>query len=268
MTVSSEEDRQRWNAKHAKNKAVTIAPPLGVEAESLPSKGRALDVACGTGGVSLWMARRGLTVTAIDVSDEALQILDEASREHDLAVKIVQGDLMEDIPAEGKFDLIVCQRYRAPKIYARLVSLLAPGGTLVLSVLSEVGYNGKVSQYRASPGETFRAFSSKLYVVKYSEGNGVSTLLARKMEDAVHPSLPDWINPGAKIQRGENKGTIRYIGELSEKQPGYWVGIEWNDKEGVKSGDMEEHQYFDCSVPGQSSLFLAKEVEQLMAPCS
>jgi len=266
--VESEEDRKRWNAKHAKTPAVTPTPPLGVNAESLPWAGRALDVACGTGGVSLWMAQRGLTVTAMDVSDEALRILSEASQEHNLAVKTVQADLMKDIPAEGYFDLIVCQRFRAPDTYSRLISLLAPGGTLVLSVLSQVGHDGKVSQYRASPGETFAAFSTALYVVSCNEGKGISTLVARKMEDAVQLSLPDWIRPSAAVRYGKNIGTIRYIGELSSNHPGYWIGIEWDDKEGDNSGDMDKQQYFECSAPGRGSFFLAKEVEKLMVPCS
>ena len=73
----SGDDRVRWDARHAAAAPAGVAPPgvLAGAAEltaCFPVSGRALDVACGRGGVAVWLARRGLAVDAVDVSPVGL----------------------------------------------------------------------------------------------------------------------------------------------------------------------------------------------------
>src|SRR5262252_6672378 len=49
--------------------------------------GRALDVGCGEGADAIWLARRGWTVTAIDISDVALTRAREAAARAAAAVE-------------------------------------------------------------------------------------------------------------------------------------------------------------------------------------
>ncbi|HVH21860.1 MAG TPA: methyltransferase domain-containing protein, partial [Pseudonocardia sp.] len=68
------EDRSRWDARHAAVVDDVSMPPdeLRGRTELLPAGGRALDVACGRGAVAVWLAGRGFTVDAVDVSPVAL----------------------------------------------------------------------------------------------------------------------------------------------------------------------------------------------------
>ena len=73
----SGDDRVRWDARHAAAGPPGVTPPgvLAGAAEltaCFPVSGRALDVACGRGGVAVWLARRGLAVDAVDVSPVGL----------------------------------------------------------------------------------------------------------------------------------------------------------------------------------------------------
>ena len=68
------QDRDRWYARHAAVAEDRPVPPdeLRDRAELLPAGGRAVDVACGRGAVTVWLALRGFVVDAVDVSVEEL----------------------------------------------------------------------------------------------------------------------------------------------------------------------------------------------------
>src|ERR687891_2489869 len=77
--------------------------------------GRALDVGCGEGAVAIWLARRGWTVTAIDISDVAVCRAREAAERAGAEVEWVCGDaLLTPFPARS-FDLVSMQYPALPK---------------------------------------------------------------------------------------------------------------------------------------------------------
>jgi len=133
-------DRSRWDARHAAVGLGAPMPPDGLRGREslLPAAGRALDVACGRGAVAVWLAQRGFTVDAVDVSGvglESARALAESAGVAE-AVRPVEADLDGGLPVEGPYDLVVCQRFRAPALYPALADALAPGGLLVVTVLS------------------------------------------------------------------------------------------------------------------------------------
>ncbi|WP_455219833.1 class I SAM-dependent methyltransferase, partial [Kaarinaea lacus] len=72
--------QQQWNQRYLDNKPADSAIPALVLTENahlLPDHGNALDLACGTGGNALFMAKRGLHVFAWDYSDVAIEQLKE-----------------------------------------------------------------------------------------------------------------------------------------------------------------------------------------------
>jgi len=170
-------DRERWDARHAAAEDVLPSPPdaLRGREDLVPTSGRALDVACGRGGVALWLARRGLAVDAVDVSPVGLAAA--ARRAADLPVRWIRHDLDVGLPELGRYDVVVVQRFRAPALYPALVSSLAPGGLLVVTVLSEVDEGP--GPFRAAPGELAAAFGS-LDVLLHREANGEASLVGRR----------------------------------------------------------------------------------------
>jgi SAM-dependent methyltransferase len=113
--------------------------PLLVEtAEALPA-GPALDLGCGAGGDTIWLARQGWDVTAVDISGTAVDQV--SKRAHDLGladrVTAVRHDLAHSFP-EGTFDLVSAQYLQTPFAFPRSDVLrtaaraLRPGGLLLI----------------------------------------------------------------------------------------------------------------------------------------
>lgn len=167
-------DAERWDARHAQADDVGPLPPdlLRGRVELLPAGGRALDVACGRGAVALWLATRGFTVDAVDISAVGL------ATAHGAGIRAVEHDLDDGLPpsCRGPYDVVVCQRFRDPRLYPQLAATLAPGGLLVISVLSEVDEGP--GPFRAPPGELRAAFA-ELDVLVDVERDGEAGLVAR-----------------------------------------------------------------------------------------
>jgi SAM-dependent methyltransferase len=189
----SGDDRVRWDARHAAAAPPDVAPPgvLAGAAEltaCFPVSGRALDVACGRGGVAVWLARRGLAVDAVDVSPVGLAAGARLAAAAGVTGRIrwIAHDLDAGLPADcrGPYDVVVCQLFRDPRRYAGLVAALAPGGLLAVTVLSEV--DAAPGPFRALPGELRAAFSD-LETLLDRERDGEATLLARRPPPSVPP---------------------------------------------------------------------------------
>jgi cyclopropane fatty-acyl-phospholipid synthase-like methyltransferase len=66
---------------------------------------RALDLGCGAGVFSAWMAKRGLDVTGLDLFPEAIAMAEARAKAQDVIVKLVSGNLLEFRPAQ-RFDVV------------------------------------------------------------------------------------------------------------------------------------------------------------------
>ncbi|WP_430330900.1 class I SAM-dependent methyltransferase [Rhodococcus sp. ACT016] len=101
----------------------------------------ALDVGCGEGADAIWLAGRGWTVTAIDLSIVAIERAagHAADAGSDIAERITwqQADLLEWNPGAMGYDLVTSQYVHLPSgqrevLFRHLADLVAPGGTLLI----------------------------------------------------------------------------------------------------------------------------------------
>ncbi|PFG41101.1 methyltransferase family protein [Georgenia soli] len=179
------DDGTRWDERYRDAPDPVPRPPDGLTGlvHLLPEEGRALDVACGLGAVTLWAAGRGLAVDALDVSAVAIRRL--TARADALGLTGVHGrvaDLAAGLPEHlsGPYDLVVCQRFRDPALHRSLPGLLAPDGVLVLTVLSDVGATAP-SRFAAEAGELSRlARASGCEVLRDVERHGEATVVLRR----------------------------------------------------------------------------------------
>lgn len=162
-----DDDATRWDERYRDNELAEARPPdvLAEHPELLPrvpAHGRAVDIACGTGAQSLWLAGRGLAVTALDVSPVAIDLTIAAARRAGLAESITARvtDLDAGLPTDlDHVDVVICQRFRHPNLFPAIVDCLRPGGIAVVTVLSSVGLDGEPGPFHAPPGELLDAFT-------------------------------------------------------------------------------------------------------------
>jgi SAM-dependent methyltransferase len=102
--------------------------------------GRALDIACGRGRNALYLAEQGLTVTAIDVSEEALAQLASEAAHRNLPVETRQIDLeaAPQLPSDT-FDLVLEFFFLHRPLLPQLLQAVRPGGVAVLRTFSSAG---------------------------------------------------------------------------------------------------------------------------------
>jgi SAM-dependent methyltransferase len=177
------EDRRRWDERYTSQGPAAVdavVPPsvLAAYAEVFPTAGKALDLACGPGLGSVWLALRGLQVLGLDISPVAVGHARELARRSgvDDRCRFDVVDLDDGLPAGSPVDVILCHKFRDRRLDQAIIERLAPGGLLAIAVLSEVGAGP--GPFRAAPGELRAAFA-QLELVAAGEGQGHAWLLAR-----------------------------------------------------------------------------------------
>jgi SAM-dependent methyltransferase len=172
----SQAERDKWNERYRDGAYEGRTHPsalLSAWIERLP-RGRALDVACGAGRNALFLASKGYTVDAVDISAVALERGRADAARLNLAVRWLCVDLEDDADAlpRGPYDLVVWVRYVSSSLFPAVVSRLAPGGHVLceqhLATTADVA-GPRAEAFRLRAGE-LRSQAAGLAIVEYSEG--------------------------------------------------------------------------------------------------
>jgi SAM-dependent methyltransferase len=131
-------DAAEWNARYKTDRVWSDNPNGALVAEVAGiSPGRALDVGCGEGADAVWLAGQGWHVTALDVSQVALERAALHARQAGVQVRWVHAGLLEASLPPGAFDLVsaqypVLRRTPTEEAERALLAAVAPGGTLLV----------------------------------------------------------------------------------------------------------------------------------------
>ena len=130
---------ESWDERYAAVERLfsTEPDPALVELAAALRPGRAVDLGAGEGRNSLWLARQGWEVTAVDGSAVALQRVRTGAAAEGLSVATVQSDIGEFLGRGGTHDLVVIANiHPAPEQRAAMLRdaarAVAPGGHLLL----------------------------------------------------------------------------------------------------------------------------------------
>lgn len=177
-------DRCRWETYYAGVSPASAGdpavPPVFAPFEDLfPTKGRALEIACGRGRAALWLASRGMRIHAIDVSPTAIQLACEllCRSGHAERVRFEVFDVDNGLPAGPRVELLLCQNFRDARLDQPMMDRLAPGGLLAIATLSEV--DSRPGPFRARRRELREAFK-KLELLVEGERDGRAWLIGRR----------------------------------------------------------------------------------------
>ncbi|HEX8960914.1 MAG TPA: class I SAM-dependent methyltransferase [Geobacteraceae bacterium] len=161
-----EDDRTKWDRRYGAT-GFFIGPHPSqylvdniVLIKSLVPGGKALDLACGEGRNSIFLARHGFAVTGLDISSEGLAKADRWAAEEGLAVTFRQTDL-EGYEFSESWDLIVNFNFLLRDLVPKMVAALASAGVIVfdtiLDVPSLIGHHNKA--FLLQPGELAALFA-------------------------------------------------------------------------------------------------------------
>lgn len=153
-----------WEQHHRARRGGTGRPNAILEevAGTLRS-GNALDLGCGPGDDTFWLARHGWHVTAVDISNTAVERVRAVSRRlgHQDRVTGEQHDLTQSFPS-GRFDLISAQYLHTPfaldraRVLRTAANALQPGGHLLIvdhGSTAPWSWNKDPDTHHPAPGE-------------------------------------------------------------------------------------------------------------------
>ena len=109
---------------------------------------RVLDVACGTGNVTIPVARRGAQVTGVDIAPNLLEQARARAVAEGLTITFEEGDA-EKLPyPDSSFDLVVSMfgtmfAPRPDQVAAELARVCRPGGIVAAGQLDAARVRGK-----------------------------------------------------------------------------------------------------------------------------
>ena len=146
-------------------------PLLIQAAESLPP-GRALDVACGPGRHSLYLASLGWHVTAVDSSTVAIALLRDQSTGLPIDARLADLEKNEFCIAPDTYQMICDFHYLQRDLFPQIRAGVHPGGVFVGAIhlmQEDCDATPRNPAFLLQPGE-LRSFFDGWKVLFYSEG--------------------------------------------------------------------------------------------------
>ena len=173
----SQQDQLKWDKKYTDNDKLLgfrEPSPLLKQYISLSQGNKALDIACGTGRNTLYLAENGFEVDALDISAVALQELTQHMHKvTDLAFIHTQlVDLDAYIPPLSTYDLIVQTNFLDRRLIPLLASALTKNGLLIIETYMldpENEKRGSNETYLLKPGELPSYFDEHYKILFYDE---------------------------------------------------------------------------------------------------
>lgn len=136
---------QRWWDEHGEFQPLHIMNPVRVgyidQRVSLAGK-QVLDVGCGGGLLSEAMARKGATVTGLDLGETTLEVANLHALESGLSIRYLQESVEQHAQTHaGHYDVVTClemlEHVPDPmSVITSIATLLKPGGHAVMSTLN------------------------------------------------------------------------------------------------------------------------------------
>lgn len=131
------EDKQRWNEKYLTFPMPSKVAPAVERFAPLAKRGEALDIACGTGRHTHYLADLGFTVDAVDFSDYALEQIREEPK-----IRKIEADLDHYRLEKAHYDLIVDCNYLDRRMYGQIEEALKEGGILIFETFLQAEGEG------------------------------------------------------------------------------------------------------------------------------
>jgi len=160
-------DKERWDEKHSKNMMPQTPIKLVSDYAKLSIGKQALDIACGNGRHSKYLASLGFEVDALDISSVAIEQLQNIPHIH-----TKQVDFDTYMLEKNKYDLIVCTYFLERKLFPQMIEALKPNGIILMETFLHDEDNERTPSnpaFRLNEGELEAYFDHKMEILHIPE---------------------------------------------------------------------------------------------------
>lgn len=154
------------------------------------SGGKALDLACGLGANSIFLANLHYEVDALDISDVAIQYVSDMAVKKILPIHPRLADLTDWESLQlsvGTYDLVIITYYLDRSTLPFVKSLIKENGYFFMETFyqSPLNVNKQISdEYKLKPKELLSIFDGwKTHYFEENEQEGTQTILCQKSKD-------------------------------------------------------------------------------------
>ena len=172
-----EADRIKWNRRYANDEYQMGLRPSQFLAERIellktlcPGR-QALDIACGEGRNSIFLAHHGFQVTAVDISDRGLEKGELRMKNEGVSVNFRSADL-EEYEIARQYDLIINLNFLLRDLIPKEVAALNPAGVILFeTILDSPNLQGiHTRHFLLQPGELRHLFMGEAGIIlEYEE---------------------------------------------------------------------------------------------------
>ena len=163
----AQEDKERWDKKYLDPQISNEPIQLLQDYVQLSQGKQALDIACGLGRHSKYLAEQGFKVDALDISSVAISQLQEIENIHPKEVDLDSYTLPKE-----KYDLIVCVYFLDRSLFDPMIDALKPNGIILMETFLHDQSNERVPSNPAfllNEGELEAAFDDRCELLHIKE---------------------------------------------------------------------------------------------------
>jgi len=184
----AQQDQIKWNKKYKTTPSLLKHREPSQKLINLVQnikKGKALDIACGTGKNSLYLVKQGFKVDAFDISNVAIDSINK-KEEKNIFTQVV--DLEGFIPKKNHYTLVVMTNYLDRKIIPHLLKALQPEGILYIETYMHHEKNTKPNSnpdFLLQKDELKKFIDSNYKIIEYDEFDNDKEELFRMKKQSI-----------------------------------------------------------------------------------
>lgn len=126
-------DFDKWEPRYAQGRGYGRGPDSWITTvanQFLPERGRAVDLAGGSGRHARWLAARGLQTTVVDIAPSGLAIARRRASEAGVSLSTLVCDLDDGLP-DGTWDVVLLTFFLVRPLLSDIHRIVAPGGVFL-----------------------------------------------------------------------------------------------------------------------------------------
>ena len=161
------EDKNRWNDKYKNNPVPTKVVEVVEQYGKLATGKKALDIACGMGRNTKFLANLGFEVDALDVSPIAIENLQNIKN-----INAQEVDFDSYVLTENSYDLIICTYFLKRELFPQIEEALKEDGIFIFETFMHHVDNTKVPSNKTfllNEGELEATFDERYEIMHLRE---------------------------------------------------------------------------------------------------